>query len=62
MNLQILRQNLSEFGLNPNDWILKIQQNKGTITYFEICGLKGQAFRFAGWAEQNRWLTLSLEA
>ncbi len=61
MNLQLLRQSLSEFGLNPNDWVLKVQRIKGTITCFEISGRKGQAFSFAGWAEQNRWLTLSLE-
>lgn len=60
MNLFILKQNLSEFGLNPKDWKIRMRREQGSLCRLCIRGRRGQAYSFEGWAAQDRWLTLKM--
>lgn len=66
-NMKLLRAKLTDFGLNPADWILETESRIGPIFEFALrrhadtdSDTDG-ALILQGWAMQETWLTLSIQ-
>jgi phosphoribosylformimino-5-aminoimidazole carboxamide ribonucleotide (ProFAR) isomerase len=60
LKLNLLRQRLGQFGLNPLDWCVEIRSKHGKLIQLEITALTGD-MRIDGWAENGNWLSLALD-
>jgi hypothetical protein len=60
MNTQVLRQKLSEFGLNPEEWALQVACRLGRRVQIDIRSRKDPLFSFQGWAEGQHWLSIGI--
>jgi hypothetical protein len=59
LDLELLRQRLGQFGLNPLHWCVEIRARRGTLMQMEICSIRDAQMRFEGWAENENWLSLA---
>jgi hypothetical protein len=59
LNLNLLRQRLGQFGLNPLDWCVEVRSKRGNLMKIEISSLNGENMCFEGWAENANWLSLA---
>lgn len=60
LNLEGLRAQLEDFGLNPMEWAIVASSRIGDLTRFEIRSFNDGHTLFEGWANQNRWISLGL--
>ena len=59
INLGILWQRLSDFGLNPNDWVMEIKTQMDKMALVEVRS-KRESTILEGWAQNEIWLDLRL--
>jgi hypothetical protein len=60
LNLETLRSQLQDFGLNPADWALEAIATLGELTRFEIRSYSDGHPIFEGWADKQSWLSLGI--
>ncbi len=56
MNLEILKDKLTDFGLNPREWALDIQRVTGGLM---IVRVSKPGIQLIGWAEREAWVSLT---
>jgi hypothetical protein len=59
-NMESLKLGLKEFGLNPREWVLRIQVQFGDIKKIEVKSKDDQELKFEGWVEAGKWRSLAL--
>ncbi len=59
INLGILWQRLSDFGLNPNDWVMEIKTQMDKMALVEVRS-RHESTVLEGWALNEIWLDLRL--
>ncbi len=59
-NLQLLQAKLSDFGLNPAEWILEYQIRIGHVFQLALRRQDGGELILEGWAMREAWLALSV--
>ena len=56
INMPILKQKLSDFGLNPSEWILETPRPIAGLFHFHV---RNEDMLLEGWAGREHWLSLS---
>jgi hypothetical protein len=59
MNLELLHSRLTDFGLNPSEWVLQVLDSKAGMTQLSVRSLQAAGPHFTGWAEKSLWLSLA---
>lgn len=59
--IQTLRENLSEFGLDPKEWVLEIKKKIGSFFELEVRNQSDVGLILQGYADQGVWLNLSYQ-
>ncbi len=60
-NLQMLKSQLVDFGLNPNEWILESTRKFGDLFHLNIRHQTDRELILSGWAVNDLWLDLSFQ-
>jgi hypothetical protein len=58
MELNILHERLGEFGLDPMEWVIEIQSQRGELAKVGVSSILHQDMWFEGWAVKGTWLQL----
>lgn len=61
-DLNLLRNQLSEFGLNPREWRVCPRWESGLFTQLEVRSLDDGSCTWVGWAVQNVLVSLAAES
>ncbi len=60
MNMQTLKTALSQFGLNPRDWKLRLQSKSTQEAQVRVLHRRDRDLCFVGLVADNKWLSLHL--
>jgi hypothetical protein len=60
-DLQLLQSKLTDFGLNPKEWILETQNRVGNLFHLRVRNHREHDLILMGWAEAGGWLLLSYQ-
>ena len=60
LNLNALMQQLTQFGLNPREWMVEVTNANGRMAHLQLRSKAERTLAFSGWAHRDRWIKLSL--